>query len=117
MKSKGNAPTAAQKRWREAVRGLGSVISGAPAVIHHPVGCTGKHNKIAIGHWWILPLTDEEHKLLHLNELKFKKTRKTFEKLMYKKILNKMFFKPEKYIKADDFPPFAVDVAIEDYHK
>jgi len=65
VKSKGNHPNAAQVRWREAVRELGSVISGGPAVIHHPIGVTGKHNKVAIGHWWIIPLTDVEHKQLH----------------------------------------------------
>lgn len=68
MQSKNNAPTAAQKRWREAARELGSVISGGPAVIHHPVGVKGRHNKIDIGHWWVIPLTDEEHKALHNGE-------------------------------------------------
>ena len=64
-------PNASQKRWRESVRELGSIISGGPAVIHHPVGRCGKHNKIDIGHWWVIPLTDEEHKALHNGETFF----------------------------------------------
>jgi hypothetical protein len=81
-------PNAKQKQWREAVRELGSIISGGPAVIHHPVGRTAKHNKVHIGHWWVLPLTDDEHKALHngaldwlLCETKFEgMSRKEFEK-------------------------------------
>ncbi len=118
MQSKGNQPTAAQKRWREEVRALGSVISGGPAVIHHPVGCTGKHNKVEIGHWWVIPLTDEEHKVLHAGNLDWLlcetrwegMTRKEFEKAAFETVLNDPRFddramNPEVYY------------AIIDYHK
>lgn len=96
MQSKGNAPTQAQKDWREAVRELGSVISGAPAVIHHPIGCgkNAKHNKIHIGHWWVIPLTDEEHKALHNGFCIWEQshpdmfeTRKEFEKGAFKELM------------------------------
>ena len=83
MRSKGNAPTAEQKRWREAVRDLGSVISGEPAVIHHPVGVSGKHNKVHIGNWWLIPLSDDEHKLLHNGETFGYESRKEFEKAKF----------------------------------
>ncbi len=64
MQSKGNAPTAAQKRFREEVRALGCVISHEKygVEIHHVVGATGKNNKVKIGHWFILPLTTWYHR-------------------------------------------------------
>lgn len=118
MKSKGNQPTAAQVRWREAVRGLGSVISGGPAVIHHPVGCTGKHNKIAIGHWWIIPLTDEEHKQLHghvpiWDDIMPVHSRKQFEQWAFKwhvvEVLAEQKLLPDQYT-------FDINHAIMDWH-
>jgi len=109
MQSKGNAPSAAQKRWREAVRGLGSVISGEPAVIHHAVGVTGKHNKIAIGHWWILPLTDDEHKSLHAGEAFGCGNRKRFEKIQFERIIRTICVVP--------IPPHDVCKAISGYHR
>lgn len=121
MRSKGNAPTSAQKRWREAVRELGSVISGEPAVIHHPVGTTGKHNKVDIGHWWVIPLTDEEHKALHAGGKPWENlsiehammTRKEFEKQAYEEVRKLLFL----YEVAVDLPPYMVDVSIENYHR
>jgi len=83
---KNNAPTAAQRQWREAVRELGSVISLGPAVIHHPVGRTGMHNKVHIGHWWLIPLTDEEHKALHNGETFGYESRKEFEKRQFEMV-------------------------------
>lgn len=64
MQSKGNAPDASQKRWREEVRGLGCVISREPhnVEIHHVLGATAKHNKTPIGHWFILPLNAWYHR-------------------------------------------------------
>ena len=57
-----SAPSAAQKRWREQVRALGSILSGLhPVEIHHCAGRTAVHDKVHVGHWWILPLTSEEH--------------------------------------------------------
>lgn len=56
------APNKVQRDWREDVRALGSAISGmTPCEIHHCAGRTAKHNKIHVGHWWILPLTKSEH--------------------------------------------------------
>jgi len=105
VQSKGNAPTAAQKRWREAVRELGSIISGGPAAIHHPVGVTGKHNKVAIGHWWVIPLTDAEHKGLHRGEL----GGKAAEKRWFSQVYLALFQHPDK-------PVIETYSAIMDYH-
>ncbi len=65
MQSKGNAPTAAQKKWREEIRELGCIVHGdkGEIEIHHVLGATAKHNKVAIGHWFILPLTGWFHRL------------------------------------------------------
>ena len=72
MQSKGNAPNAAQKRWRERVRGLGCIVgSPGPVEIHHPIGQSGKHNKVAIGHAWILPLGHEAHEILTKSRKEF----------------------------------------------
>ena len=101
------------------MRDLGSVISGAPAVIHHPVGATGRHNKIDIGHWWVIPLTDEEHKALHRGESPWLEcgnqdwidcdTRKEFEKAafayVYSQLRNELLLFP------------SVFDAIRGYHK
>ncbi len=64
MQSKGNAPTTAQKLWREEVRALGCIISGEKGgvEIHHVLGATAKHNKVPIGHELILPLSAWYHR-------------------------------------------------------
>lgn len=107
-----NQPSAKQKKWREAVRSLGSVISGAPAVIHHPVGRTGKHNKIHIGHWWVIPLTDEEHRALHSGGRPWgdQWTRKEFERWAFLDVCIR--------VPADDhvIPADVID-AVADYHR
>jgi hypothetical protein len=62
MQSKGNAPNAAQKKWMGQVADLGCITCGSQAIqIHHVLGVTAKHNKISIGHWWILPLNPFNH--------------------------------------------------------
>ena len=111
-------PSRKQKVWRECVREIGSIVSGGPAVIHHPVGRTGKHNKIEIGHWWVLPLTDGEHKALHANceELLgdisgYLMTRKEFEKWAYKEVLKRV------EVPDECFPPDEVIDAILEYRR
>ena len=66
MQSKGNAPNPAQVKWREDVRQINCVVTGSSTdiQIHHVVGCTGKHNKKDIGHWWILPVTENGHRII-----------------------------------------------------
>lgn len=110
MQSKGNQPSASQKRWREAVRELGSIVSGGPAVVHHCVGVTGKHNKIPIGHEWIIPLTDEEHKALHAGETFGEESRKEFEKRQFSEVDAMLIDHP-------DLPSAVQFFAIMGYHK
>ena len=113
-----NQPTAAQTRWRESVRELGSVISGGPAVIHHCVGRTAKHDKVHIGHCWILPLTDSEHKALHSGHLDWLlcetewegMSRKFFEKHAFKFSVVDRLDVPDEYT-------FDVNHAIQGYHR
>lgn len=121
MISKNNAPNKAQKDWMAAVRELGSVISGGPAVIHHAVGRTGKHNKVHIGHWWIIPLTDEEHKALHNGIMIWEQshpdcgieTRKQFEKAAYEEVYMKLWSTVDHYY----CPSLRVNESIMDYHR
>lgn len=108
MQSKGNAPTATQKRWREEVRALGSIISGGPAVIHHCIGVTGRHNKIHLGNWWILPLTDEEHRNIHRSQFR-KMSEKNWFVILIQKYTN-IYGKPSPV-------PDDVYEAIREYHR
>ena len=116
MRSKGNAPTEAQKQWMKGVRRLGSVVSGGAAVVHHAVGRTGKHNKIHIGHWWLIPMTDEEHKALHSHGATFgHESRKAFEKAAFERVFLALWGDFDM-IKAH-MPGSAEVKAIASYHK
>ena len=107
MRSKGNAPTAAQKRWREAVRELAG--ASEPSIeIHHPVGVTAKHNKVHIGHWWVIAIPSEMHNKLHAGNLG--PLRKEFEKDAFKSVLTFLPNHPDR-------PAQEVIEAIEDYHR
>ena len=108
-------PNAAQKRWREYVRSLGSIISGDDAVIHHACGRTGKHNKVDIGHWWVIPLTNDEHLALHAGETFGHDSRKEFEKDAFSDVVVKLKFRRD--IKLTDFPEWSVEQAIAGYHR
>lgn len=89
-------------RFRETVRELGSVLSSRPAVIHHVVGRTAVHRKVAIGHWWILPLADDEHRMLHSHRWALEEqalgfimgSRWDFEKLMWSRVLQQLEEQP-----------------------
>ena len=110
---KNDQPNAAQKRWREAVRSLGSIISGGPAVVHHCSGRTAKHNKVEIGHFWIIPLTDAEHKALHNGETFTFGSRKEFEKSAFLNTVERVhLLNPNA-----DLPPTDVLQAIANYHR
>ena len=62
---------AAQKRWMADIAefiggvGLGVLFPGYESrndmQLHHVLGRSAKHNKIAIGHWFILPVPVELH--------------------------------------------------------
>ena len=87
MQSK-NQPNAEQKRFRENLR---SLYPGTE--IHHPVGTTGKHNKINIGHWWILALSTKDHKIIHtIGKLRKQLKKEQFRVQMrdYFDVINKM---------------------------
>jgi hypothetical protein len=65
MQSKGNAPSAAQTRWRETVRRVGCIATGSvnheptepgDIQIHHVLGQSAVRNGVPVGHWFILPL-------------------------------------------------------------
>ena len=102
MQSKGNAPNKAQKDFRENLR---SLYPGSE--IHHPVGTTGKHNKIHIGHWWILAISLGEHNMAHA----MGKARKSYEKEVFQSQM-RMYF--NRYFQMP--VPDAVLEAIQDYH-
>lgn len=102
MQSK-NQPTAEQKRFRENLRAL----YDEHCQIHHCVGTTGKHNKVHIGHWWILALDEHGHKWIHASG----KDRKRLEKLHYHKQMEHYF---SFYFQMP--VPDCVLESIDDYH-
>lgn len=61
----GKQPTAAQKRWQSAIAQTGCYVTGGEACIHHCVGSTARHNKVDIGHWFVIPLSYEAHQGKH----------------------------------------------------
>lgn len=55
---------ARHKRWLAAIKQHCCIVTGANhynCQAHHVVGRTAKHNKIAIGHVWVLPLVRYLH--------------------------------------------------------
>lgn len=113
IKPRIDQPRAVQRRWRELVRSLGSVVSGLPAEIHHPVGRTGRHNGVAIGHWWLIPLTWEEHQGaegIHSHPNRRRREKELFRLVLGRVVLMHNGERPECY------PPAHVIEAIEDYH-
>lgn len=71
MQNKNFRRPAVVGRWIGDLVSLGSVISHDNAVPHHPVGESAKHNKTPVGMWWVVPLTDQEHRLLHSDRAAF----------------------------------------------
>jgi len=115
MQSKNNAPNVAQKRWREEVRGLGSIVSLSGyygrTVIHHPVGQSAKIKGVGnIGNWWVIPLTEDLHEDLHNGEKFGFETRKEWEKYMFADVMKKLYGHP-------DSPSDEVLAAIRDYRR
>ena len=78
MQSKNNQPNAEQLRWRELVREQGCIITGQPAEVHHVYGCSFKHNKIHVGHWFILPLSFDLHDLMGKSSHNITRSRMAF---------------------------------------
>lgn len=105
-----NQPNAEQKRWREIVRQQGSVITGRDAVIHHAVGRTAKHNKVKIGHWWLLPLADDEHKDLHNGATFGYESRKEFEKAEFSLLCQRLEG-------LESMPDLLIRNTIANYHR
>ena len=105
MQSKGNAPTEAHKRWREAVRELGCMSCGTHSQIeiHHPAGVTAKHMKVPIGHWWLVPLCHTHHTRLtaSVDDLCVITIgwplvgRWDFEKLMFRRVMQRLLHHPD----------------------
>ena len=71
MRSKGNRPTAAHKKWYDLIANEGSVISRSrPVFLHHPEGAMAKIKSVGnIGHWYVIPLAYDEHYALHRGDL------------------------------------------------
>jgi hypothetical protein len=62
MLSKGNAPTAAQKRFWDELTQMGCLLTGDEAEIDHCVGASAKWNGMNIGNWWVIALNPDVHR-------------------------------------------------------
>src|SRR5690625_6799257 len=116
MRSAKHTPSAAAKRWMAWVASRGCLNCRAPANVHHCVGATARHNKVAIGDWWLLPLCRECHQGdhgIHGDRSRFfgAVPRKTTEKMMFARLMD--------WARADsacvDMPAQHAIDAIEDY--
>lgn len=117
MRSKRTVPVKA-RRWMAWVGQRPCINCVAPANVHHCAGATARHNKVAIGDWWLLPLCPECHQGddgIHHSRRRFfgsAVSRKTTEKMMFERLMD--------WARADsacvDMPSQQVIDAIEDYH-
>lgn len=51
-------PNADEKRFAAKVKECDCIVCGnpGPSIVHHAMGATFKHNKVLVGHWFLLPL-------------------------------------------------------------
>ena len=116
----GKAPTASQKRWHTWLAEQGCYLQLGPACIHHCVGSTGKHNKVAIGQWFCIPLSYEAHQgaggihgdLSAFDGHKLGERRKEIEKTIFNRLVAVYRRQHGKY----PCPPDVL-AAIEGYHR
>ena len=54
-------PNAEEKRFAAYTKGSDCIACGAegPSIVDHVAGATYKHNKVLIGHWFLIPLCVE----------------------------------------------------------
>jgi hypothetical protein len=118
MKSKGNAPNAAQKRWMRAVADYGCAVTADSMVqIHHVKGATFRHNKVKIGHWYILPLCERLHDIKSNDTFNVTHNKTAFESRYGKQVdLFLGMVEDLEYFGAD-LPPVDVLNAIEDLRR
>lgn len=119
MRSKGHTPSAKAKRWMVWVGECPCVnCSHWPVHVHHCAGATAKHNKVAIGDWWLLPLCYECHQGrhgVHGDRARFwrlSRNRKTVEHHLFIALMSVARGAPGSPVQ----PPDAVVRAIEEYH-
>lgn len=106
---------AIHKRWLKRVAAFAQEHGSFPYgddynfQIHHVVGRTGKHNRIDIGHWFILPIDYQCHAVEGKDEFHVGNFRRKFcDKFGMQK---ELFFKMCEVIKSEDGElPFDDDV-------
>jgi len=94
---------AAQKQWMSDMAGwaecnlgllYGDIYDGSEDIqLHHVLGRSAKHNKVAVGHWFILPVPFELHDVSsnhHFNVTHYKRNF-TNQYGMQRDIFNKVY--------------------------
>lgn len=59
-------PNAEEKRFQAWLKEQPCCVTGkpGPSIVHHCEGATFKHNKVLIGHWFCIPLSQEVDDLI-----------------------------------------------------
>lgn len=96
---------AAQRQWMSDISEwcdnniqilYGDEWSNRPIQRHHVLGRSAKHNKVAIGHWFILPVPFELHDVSSNHKLNVTHCKKAFvnefgsQKKLFEKMCNSM---------------------------
>jgi len=77
-------PTAAQKAWLERVSQYAEEHGSFPKYnvygfqLHHVMGRTARHNKVKIGHWFVLPIEAKYHDISSNNHFNVTNHRKRY---------------------------------------
>ena len=68
-------PNAEEKRFQAWLKEQPCCVTGksGPSIVHHCEGSTFKHNKVLIGHWFCIPLSQEADDVItHGSRRKFR---------------------------------------------
>lgn len=59
-------PNAEEKRFQAWLKQRPCCVTGkpGPSIVHHCEGATFKHNKVLVGHWFCIPLSQEADDLV-----------------------------------------------------
>lgn len=125
MRSKGNAPTAAQKRFWDELAAMGCPLTHNPQCeIDHLFGASAKHNGEEIGNWAVFAHSADTHRLGKINRTN---NESEFNLKYGSKMANEIQFGVEKELLLNGFMaymryyckplPFAPEIleAIMDY--
>ena len=65
-------PNADERRFQAWCKEQPCIVTGhpGPSIVHHCEGATFKHNKVLVGHWFVIPLCKEVDDVVTLGSRK-----------------------------------------------